>query len=222
MGTISNFIQYYCKGKCKLSETQRIVREAALDVSALRLRAEAAEANVAKSTLNRANTTGAASHPDLLRLIPNKVKRAKELITQIGDDKDAYIEAVKELLKNEAGIDMNSKSFKLVQKGLKRDNELLRIYKEQPNLFINLPRVEQFNCQRLLKLEPGSKDQVASQGFKHLTSDAFLGLPIKTYLKNAAILNNNLCNLLDKVYPTTANLRANIAQKNRLLQRNLV
>ncbi len=132
MGTISNFIQYYCKGKYKLSETQRIVREAALEVSALRLRAEAAEANVAKSTLNRANTTGAASHPDLLRLISSKATRAKELITQIGDDKDAYIEAVKELLKNEAGIDMNSKSFKLVQKGLKRDNELLRIYKEQP------------------------------------------------------------------------------------------
>ncbi len=91
-----------------------------------------------------------------------------------------------------------------------------------PNLFINLPQVEQFNCQRLLKLEPSSKDQVASQGFKHLTSDAFLGLPIKTYLKNAAILENNLCNLLDDVYPTTANLRANIAKKNQLLQRNLV
>ena len=217
MGTISNFIQYYCKGKFQLSKTQKIVREAALDVSALRLRAEAAE-----STLSKANPTGAASHPDLLRLIPPKATRAKELITQIGNDKDAYIKAVKDLLTNKAEIDMNSKSFKLVQQGLKRDNELLRIYKEQPNLFINLHQPEKSNCQRLIELQPARKEQGALQRFNQLTSDEFFGLPIQTYNKNLEILADNEIHMLDDVYPTTKNLRANIAKKNQLLQRNLV
>jgi len=117
-------------------------------------------------------------------------------------------------LTNPAEIDMNSESFKLVQKGFKRDNELLRIYIERPNLFVNLHQPEKFNFQRLFTLEPTDTNSIEATKFKQLTLNAFLGFPIEACRQNYKIVDNNLHTLLTKVYPKTANLRGSIAKKS--------